>query len=73
MAAVDRGYRGAKQYVETEVLLPGPPLKRDSGDQRQKKRVLCRKRAAIEPIIGHLNMIAGYRGTGSQACAHKIY
>ena len=54
MAVVDRGYRGAKQSVETEVLLPSPPLKRDSDDQRQKKRVLCRKRAAIEPIIGHL-------------------
>ena len=54
LAVVDRGYRGAKQYVEAEVLLPGEPLKRDSEYEQQKKRILCRKRAAIEPIIGHL-------------------
>lgn len=56
MAVVDRGYRGAKKHIpkEIEVLLPSPPLKRDSVYQRQKKRILCRKRAAIEPIIGHL-------------------
>lgn len=54
LAVVDRGYRGAKQHVDIDVLLPGPPLKRDTAYQRQKKRVLCRKRAAIEPIIGHL-------------------
>ena len=53
-AVVDRGYRGAKQYVDIDVLLPGALLKRDSQYGRQKKRILCRKRAAIEPIIGHL-------------------
>ncbi len=54
LAVVDRGYRGAKSKVDTEVLLPGPPLKRDTQEQRETKRVLCRQRAAIEPIIGHL-------------------
>jgi len=54
LAVVDRGYRGAKKQVDIEVLLPNPPLKRDTDYQRQKKRMLCRKRAAIEPIIGHL-------------------
>jgi len=54
MAIVDRGYRGAQQYVCEEVLLPKPPLKKDNSYQRQKKRRLCQKRAAIEPIIGHL-------------------
>lgn len=54
LAVVDRGYRGAKKYVECEVLLPSAPLKRDTEYQRQKKRILCRKRAGIEPIIGHL-------------------
>ncbi|NKB64340.1 MAG: transposase [Gammaproteobacteria bacterium] len=54
LAVVDRGYRGAKNKVDCEVLLPGPPLKRDNAYQRQKKRILCRKRSAIEPIIGHL-------------------
>ena len=41
-----------RQYVEAEVLLPGEPLKRDS--EYVQQRILCRKRAAIEPIIGHL-------------------
>ena len=54
MAIVDRGYRGAQQYVHEEVLLPKPPLKRDNSYQRQRKRKLCQQRAAIEPIIGHL-------------------
>ena len=54
LAVVDRGYRGAKKHVDIDVLLPSPPLKRDTAYQRQKKRILCRKRAAIEPIIGHL-------------------
>ena len=54
LAVVDRGYRGAKKQVEVEVLLPSPPLKRDTNYQRRKKRRLCRQRAAIEPIIGHL-------------------
>lgn len=56
MVVVDRGYRGAKKHVpdEIDILLPGPPLKRDTAYQRQKKRILCRRRAAIEPIIGHL-------------------
>ena len=54
LAVVDRGYRGAKKQVDIDVLLPSAPLKRDTPYQRQKKRVLCRRRAAIEPIIGHL-------------------
>lgn len=56
LAVVDRGYRGARKYIpdEIQVLLPSPPLKRDTFYQRQKKRILCRRRAAIEPIIGHL-------------------
>lgn len=54
LAVVDRGYQGVKQHADIEVLLPSPPLKRDTVYQRQRKRNLCRKRAAIEPIIGHL-------------------
>ena len=51
---VDRGYRGAKQYENTQIILPSPPKKRDSSYQKQKKRKHCRRRAAIEPVIGHL-------------------
>jgi IS5 family transposase len=50
----DRGYRGKKTFGNTEVILPAPPLKRDNRYQRDKKRKRCRRRAAIEPIIGHL-------------------
>jgi IS5 family transposase len=53
-AVVDRGYRGCKRKVEAEVILPGVPLKKDDEKERQRKRRLCQKRSAIEPIIGHL-------------------
>jgi IS5 family transposase len=50
----DRGYRGPKTVGETQIILPAPPLKRDNRYQQNKKRKRCRRRAAIEPIIGHL-------------------
>lgn len=53
-AVVDRGYRGSKRKVEVEVILPSAPLKRDSEKERTRKRQLCQRRSAIEPIIGHL-------------------
>jgi IS5 family transposase len=53
-AVCDRGYRGRKKFGNTDVILPAPPLKRDNRYQRDKKRKRCRRRAAIEPIIGHL-------------------
>lgn len=53
-AVCDRAYRGKKQVGETRIILPAPPLKRDNRYQRDKKRRRCQRRAAIEPIIGHL-------------------
>lgn len=53
-AVVDRGYKGCKRKVDAEVILPSAPLKRDNETERQRKRQLCQKRSAIEPIIGHL-------------------
>ena len=53
-AVCDRGYRGVKAVGETQIILPSTPLKRDSRYQRDKKRKRCRRRAAIEPLIGHL-------------------
>ena len=50
----DRGYRGPKTVDGTQIILPAPPLKRDNRYQRDKKRKRCQRRAAIEPIIGHL-------------------
>jgi len=54
-ASVDRGYRGVKPVGSTVPILPSPEKdEKLSTYQRQKKRLRCRKRAAIEPIIGHL-------------------
>jgi len=53
-ATVDRGYQGMKQVKETQIIRPSKPLKRDNTYQKNKKRKHCRRRAAIEPIIGHL-------------------
>lgn len=53
-ATVDRGYKGKQMVTNTQINIPKPPLKKDSGYQKQKKRKHFRRRAAIEPIIGHL-------------------
>ena len=53
-AVVDKGYKGCMQYVEQEVIIPNKPLKRDTEIQRKRKSYLCKKRATIEPVIGHL-------------------
>lgn len=53
-AVCDRGYRGQSQVGKVAIILPKRPLKRDSRYQKDKKRKQCRRRAAIEPLIGHL-------------------
>ena len=53
-AICDRGYRGTKEVDGTLICVPGKPLKRDSQYQKEQKRKKFRRRAAIEPIIGHL-------------------
>lgn len=53
-AKVDRGYRGKKQIGETEILIPSPPKKNLSYYQRKNLSEAHKKRAAIEPIIGHI-------------------
>lgn len=53
-AVCDRGYRGVKEACGVHIVLPKAPLKRDNRYQKDKKRKLCRQRAAIEPLIGHL-------------------
>ena len=53
-ATVDRGYKGKSQVDETKILLPKPPSKKQTRYQSQKLRKAHQKRAAIEPIIGHL-------------------
>lgn len=53
-AICDRGYRGIKEVLGTTICIPGTPLKRDTEYQKQNKREKFKRRAAIEPIIGHL-------------------
>jgi len=54
-AAVDRGYRGRKQIGETQIQLPKPFNDKAQTKYQQKKlKEAHKKRAAIEPIIGHL-------------------
>ncbi len=51
----DRGGKGKKQIGDTIISTPDyRPLKRDTPYQKRKKRRKFRRRAAIEPVIGHL-------------------
>jgi len=54
VAIADRGYRGKKQLAETETALPKAPGKHCTNYDKQKARQSFRRRAGIEPIIGHL-------------------
>lgn len=58
-AVCDRGYRGRKEVKGIKIILPENPKKKDTRYEREKKRAKCRRRAAIEPIIGHLK--SGFR------------
>jgi len=51
----DRGGKGVKQIGSTRISTPDyRPLKRDTEYQKRSKRKKFRRRAAIEPVIGHL-------------------
>ena len=54
LAIADRVYRGRTHWGETELITPKAPKKSDSPHQRRKARGRFRRRAAIEPRIGHL-------------------
>jgi|GEM_PF-1190938 len=53
-AICDRGYRGVKEVEGATVSIPVVPLKRDTKYQKEQKRKKFKRRAATEPIIGHL-------------------
>ena len=53
-AICDRGYRGKKEVGGTQICIPDTPKKRDTKYQKEQKRKKFRRRAAIEPIIGHV-------------------
>lgn len=50
----DRGGRGKKEIKGVKISTPGRANKTDSAYQKSKKRKKFRRRAAIEPVIGHL-------------------
>lgn len=54
VAICDRGYRGTNQVGDTRILRPGRPKKTDTPHERRKARQRFRRRAGIEPVIGHL-------------------
>jgi IS5 family transposase len=53
-AICDRGYRGKKEVDGTVVCIPDTPKKKDTRYQKEQKRKKFRRKAAIEPIIGHV-------------------
>ena len=73
-AICDRGYRGTKEVSISEhtieISIPGIVLKKDTPKQKEAKREKFRRRAAIEPIIGHMksdyrmarNYLKGFTG-----------
>jgi transposase, IS5 family len=69
-ATCDRGYRGVAHVGTTHICIPGIHLKRDTQKEKEQKREQFRRRAAIEPVIGHLkndyrmarNYLKGFAG-----------
>lgn len=51
---VDKGYRGRKNVSGTDVVIPGKISKKLNAYHRRKQRKRNGRRAAIEPVIGHL-------------------
>lgn len=50
----DRGGKGKKDIMGVRINTPGRASKKDTPYQKQRERKKFRRRAAIEPIIGHL-------------------
>ena len=50
----DRGYRGKKKWNDTRIVIPGVSKRETSRHHQERMRKRFRKRAGIEPVIGHL-------------------
>jgi len=69
-ALVDRGYRGKKEVDGMKVSIPSSGSPNQTYYEKNKERKKFRKRAGIEPVIGHLksdhrmirNYLSGTRG-----------
>ena len=53
LALVDRGYKGRKTILGVEIMMPGTG-KGKTAYEKLKDRARFRRRAAVEPVIGHL-------------------
>ena len=60
----DRGGRGIKEQEGTQILLPAKPKQKATPYQKRKARQRFRRRAAIEPVIGHLKHRFGLKKNG---------
>jgi len=66
----DRGYRGKSKVNDTQIVTPKPSRKNASDDAKSLARRRFRRRAGIEPVIGHLksdhrlkrNFLKGFEG-----------
>jgi len=66
----DRGYRGKSKIDNTRIHIPKPPRKNASATMKNEMRKRFQRRAAIEPVIGHLksdhrlnrNFLKGFAG-----------
>ncbi|MCP3925486.1 MAG: IS5 family transposase [Desulfobacterales bacterium] len=54
VAICDRGYRGKSKIDGVKILSPKPPGKKTTEYEKRKARNRFRRRAGIEPVIGHL-------------------
>lgn len=54
VAIGDRGFRSPKTVLGVQIISPDKPTKGKSAYQKRKARTRFRRRAAIEPCIGHL-------------------
>lgn len=50
----DRGYKGKSKVNDTQIMTPKPPRKNAAKEMMALARKRFRRRAGIEPIIGHL-------------------
>lgn len=53
-ALTDRGYRGKRRVGGTEISIPSSGTPGQSYYQKRKARKKFRRRAGIEPVLGHL-------------------
>ena len=53
-AFCDRGFRGRKRIVDTDIVLPSSASSKVSAYAKRKARKNFGRRSAIEPVIGHI-------------------